>query len=261
MRHASLWRLVIALTLTGLALGGADAEQYWLPKPVRPQSAPLQFTSPTAPRAPRVPAASTVRPQSALPQFTSPAAPLVGAPWELLLAPQGHLINPLLLTDGTVIFQDNSNPSNWYKLSPDMFGSYVNGSWSQIASLPNGYGPTYFASAVLPDGRVIIMGGEYNGTPCCQDGLQVWTSLGAIYDPVADAWTSVSPPSGAGWTNTDPQGSCNGGIGDAPSIVLPNGTFLLGAACARVDALFNATNLGWTATGARASRRTRRASR
>jgi hypothetical protein len=226
MRHPSLWKFVVALTLAALALGGAIAQQYtFATKPVRPQSAP--------------------------PQFTSPTASLVGPPWELLRAPQGRLINPLLMTDGTVIFQDNSNPSNWYKLSPDIFGSYVNGSWSQIASLPNGYGPTYFASAVLPDGRAIIMGGEYNGTPCCQNGLQVWTSLGAIYDPVADAWTSVSPPSGAGWINTDPQGSCNGGIGDAPSIVLPNGTFLLGAACAHppVGALFNATNLGWTATG------------
>jgi hypothetical protein len=122
--------------------------------------------------------------KAAPPLQSEPQATLVGPPWEYRSAP-ARLINPLLLTDGTVIFQDNTNPSNWYKLTPDIFGSYVNGTFSQIASLQNGYGPTYFASAVLPDGRVIIEGGEYNGTPCCQNGLQVWTSQGAIYDPLA----------------------------------------------------------------------------
>ena len=159
------------------------------------------------------------------------------------------MTNPLLLTDGTVIVQQ-FNTSNWYKLTPDAFGSYVNGTWSQIASLPSGYAPDYYASAVLPDGRVIVEGGEYNIN--FGSGQQAWTSLGAIYDPVANAWTPVSPPSGAGWINTTGQpGNCNGGIGDAESIVLPNGTFLLSASCAAppVDALFNAMNLTWSSTG------------
>jgi hypothetical protein len=173
--------------------------------------------------------------------------PGAGGAWRLSAtpAPAGGLTNPLLLSDGTVIAQDFST-SNWYKLTPDAFGNYVNGTWSQIASLPSGYAPLYYASAVLPDGRVIIEGGEYNF------GQQVWTSLGAIYDPVGDAWTPVSPPSGVGWVNTAGQpGSCIGGIGDAMSIALPNGTFLLGASCAAppVDALFNATNLTWSGTG------------
>jgi hypothetical protein len=93
---------------------------------------------------------------------------------------------------------------------------------------------------------VIMMGGEYNG------GSPVWTSLGAIYDPIADTWTPVSPPNGPGWINTiSGSGRCNGGIGDAASIVLPNGTFMLSAACANppVNALFNPTTLGWTITG------------
>ena len=77
---------------------------------------------------------------------------------------------------------------------------------------------------------------------------------GAIYDPVAGTWTSVSPPSGSGWTNTDACGtkSANGGVGDAASIVLPDGVFMLGACCASpsVEALFNATTLTYSATGA-----------
>jgi len=76
--------------------------------------------------------------------------------------------NPLLLTDGTVIAHATCAPE-WWRLTPDGNGSYINGTWSRIASLPDGYGPLYFASAVLPDGRVIVEGGEYN---FCQ---AVWT--------------------------------------------------------------------------------------
>ena len=50
-----------------------------------------------------------------------------------------------------------------------------------------------------------VEGGEYN------DGATVWTNLGAVYDPVADTWTAVTPP--ANWTQ----------IGDAQSVVLANG--------------------------------------
>src|ERR1700756_2352572 len=71
----------------------------------------------------------------------------------------------LLLTDGTVLVHHedpNDGFSDWYKLSPDINGSYVNGTWSQIASLASNYGPLFFASAVLADGKVIVEGGEQN---------------------------------------------------------------------------------------------------
>ena len=44
----------------------------------------------------------------------------------------------LLLTDGTVMVHredPNDGFSEWYKLTPDINGSYVNGTWSQLASL------------------------------------------------------------------------------------------------------------------------------
>src|SRR5436853_4366119 len=38
---------------------------------------------------------------------------------------------PLLLTDGTVIIQVPQS-RNWWKLTPDVNGNYVNGIWTQI---------------------------------------------------------------------------------------------------------------------------------
>jgi hypothetical protein len=142
--------------------------------------------------------------------------------------------NPLLLTDGTVIAHEACGPT-WWRLTPDPYGSYVNGTWKRIASLPSGYAPLYFGSAVLPDGRVMIAGGEYNATGGhCQ---AVWTTLGAIYDPKTNVWTPVAPP--AGWMT----------IGDAQSIVLPNGTYMQANCCTAQSALLNATTLTWTPTG------------
>ena len=90
-------------------------------------------------------------------QFTQ-WLPLVNQP-----NPNLGLGNPLLLTDGTVIAHEACGPT-WWRLTPDFYGSYINGTWKQIASLPSGYAPLYFGSAVLPDGRVMMMGGEYNSS-------------------------------------------------------------------------------------------------
>src|SRR4029078_2207001 len=74
----------------------------------------------------------------------------------------------LLLTDVSVICQEGEEAHSWRGLTPDQNGSYATGSWTSIASFPNIYGPLYYASAVLADGRVIVIGGEYNtGTPNC----------------------------------------------------------------------------------------------
>ncbi len=140
----------------------------------------------------------------------------------------------LLLTDGTVMVHHedaNDGFSEWYKLTPDINGSYVNGTWSQVASLASNYGPLFFASAVLPDGRLIVEGGEQNFAN------YVWTNMGAIYDPLTNVWTSINPP--AGW----------GTIGDASGVVLTNGTFMLANCCTVQQALLNASTLTWTSTG------------
>ncbi len=141
----------------------------------------------------------------------------------------------LLLTDGTVLFQGNQF-SDWYRLTPDIHGSYQNGTWAAAASLPAGYTPLYFASAVLPDGRVIIAGGEYN------DNQFAFTNQCAIFDPIANRWTSVPAPTG--WDF----------IGDAPGAVLPNGQFMIGSKFDKRLAVLNAATLTWNAAASTGKR-------
>jgi hypothetical protein len=132
-----------------------------------------------------------------------------------------------LMTDGTCIFQGNQQ-SDWWKLTPDIHGSYVNGTWSQVASLPSGYVPLYFASAVLADGRLVIVGGEYNS-------LQfLLTNKAAIYDPKANTWTALGHPKGWGY------------IGDSPAVVLPDGKFMVGRKLDERMAVLDPTTLEWT---------------
>ncbi|HTN52130.1 MAG TPA: hypothetical protein VML50_06975 [Anaeromyxobacter sp.] len=136
----------------------------------------------------------------------------------------------LLLTDGTVLCQDegpsNGGTPDWWKLTPDAFGSYVNGTWQQVASGPNA--PLYYASAILRDGRVFVAGGEYNA------GAQVDLLAAEIYDPVTNAWSNIGTP--AGWTN----------VGDAPCCVLPDGRVLLGSIKDTRTAFYDPGLNSWT---------------
>jgi hypothetical protein len=155
--------------------------------------------------------------------------------WQPIASVPGFANGPqteLLLTDGTVIVQDYCT-SNWFKLTPDKNGNYTTGTWTQTASMPSNYGPLYFASAVLADGKLIANGGEYNGSAC----TGVETNLGAIYDPVKNSWTAVTGPSG--WSR----------IGDAQSVVLSNGTYMLGNCCYSTQALLNEASMTWTQIG------------
>jgi len=137
----------------------------------------------------------------------------------------------LLLTDGRVLVQDEA-AHDWWTLTSDLTGSYLNGTWKRVGFLPKGYAPLYYASAVLPDGRVVVLGGEYN------DGLQDWTTLGAIFSPTTNRWTSLQAPSG--WTT----------VGDAQSVILADGTFMVADCCSTQDALLDAQTLTWSPTGA-----------
>jgi hypothetical protein len=141
--------------------------------------------------------------------------------WALLShQPPASVDTMLLLTDGTVVAHQSNSP-NWYRLTPTSTGSYDAGIWSSIAPMPpnpaiapvnNGptYGPLFFGSAVLKDGTMLVIGGEYNVGKSCD------LAAATHYDPVANSWTNLTTPSG--WAN----------VGDVPLCVMPNGQVMLG---------------------------------
>ncbi|MBS1716866.1 MAG: hypothetical protein JSS72_03940 [Armatimonadetes bacterium] len=133
----------------------------------------------------------------------------------------------LLLTDGSVLVQNVGN-RDWYRLIPDINGSYINGTWKPTTLAPANFGPDYFASAVMDDGRVIAIGGEYNF------GSAVWQTTGYVYDPIADTWTFLPAP--AGWPY----------VGDAQCTVLPNGNFLLAQIIDNRIAVLDKHTYTWT---------------
>lgn len=223
-----------AATLSLLAPHAQAAAPGFVPPPLSTRTSAALAANPAA----REALWQRLATQSQTPAASSRFTTTTGGTWAAVATAPAGLTSPLLLTDGTVIAADGDT-ARWYKLTPDANGNYATGHWAAIASLPvigtTQYAPLYHASAVLPDGRAIIMGGEYNGT-----GTEVWTSLGAIYDPVANSWSAVAAPSGSSWKN----------IGDAESIVLANGQFMLGACCAdpTADAILNPLKLSWSST-------------
>lgn len=93
----------------------------------------------------------------------------------------------LLLTDGRVfahVLGTGSNFKSWQILTPDSTGSYQNGTWSAAADMI--VARDDFGSCVLPDGRVMVMGGE--STPGTPNG----SVTGEIYDPAANTWTATA---------------------------------------------------------------------
>src|SRR6266516_7961011 len=153
--------------------------------------------------------------------------------WQALVnQPPFNASTMFLLTDGAVLCQDagagKGGSPNWWKLTPDAFGSYVNGTWSQVASSTNG--PLYYASGVLRDGCVYIVGGEYN------NGNQVELAAATRYDPVNNNWIDLKVPS-PGWNR----------IGDAASAVLPDGRLMSGHLDSNKTAIYDPVANGWTA--------------
>ena len=133
----------------------------------------------------------------------------------------------LLLTDGTVMVQGYTPASHWMKLTPDSTGSYVNGTWSLIG--PMSTPRLYFASHVLPNGKVWVLGGEYTGT-----SLQpTWTNTGEIYDPIANAWSPIAHHPDALF-------------GDDPSMLLDHDRILAGSILSRNTFLYDIATNSWS---------------
>jgi hypothetical protein len=143
----------------------------------------------------------------------------------------------MLLSDGTVMVQGgeevtSSASSTWYKLTPDASGSYLLGTWAQLASMNTMR--IDFGSNVLSDGRVFVMGGEYTDPNTDQNNV----NTGEIYDPVANTWTKI-----ANFTKSQ--------FGSAPTEVLSSGDVLCGYLNGPQSYLYDPLRNTWTATGAK----------
>ena len=132
----------------------------------------------------------------------------------------------ILLSDGSVIAKgytggNDSIGAIWSKLTPDIHGSYVNGTWSSIAPMHDTR--LYFSSQVLKDGRVYVAGGEY-GTG---------GSKAEVYNPLTDVWT-MAPNQGAGYS-------------DANSEILPDGRVLqaIVGAGSHTTTIYNPVTNSW----------------
>ena len=137
----------------------------------------------------------------------------------------------LLLTDGGVMCQAGPH---WYRLSPSSSGSYLQGTWTALAPFPAGYEPDAYASAVLADGRVLVVGGEYNS------GNFALANRGAIYDPRVDQWAAVPPPPPTGAPD---HWAC---IGDAPAALLVDGRLAVGSKLYQDVAAYDPKSASWS---------------
>jgi hypothetical protein len=145
----------------------------------------------------------------------------------------GQIANAMwLMQDGSVLV-NLAGGTQLMALRPDGQGSYANGSWTDEGNFL--LEKDDFASAVLSDGRLLTCGGEHiDGSPA-----QAETNFCEIYDPGAQSSTQLSAP--PDWD----------AIGDSPSVVLNDGTFLLGNTQDRRSqvALLDPSTLTWTFGG------------
>jgi hypothetical protein len=137
----------------------------------------------------------------------------------------------LILTDGTVMVEGGvlaAPTKTWYQLKPDSSGSYVDGTWKALASMHTER--LYFASNVLPDGRVFVLGGEYSGPT----GAKNFTNTGEIYSPLTNTWTTIPSFPLAHF-------------GDDPSALLPDGRILVGYLAGPQSHIYNPAFKSWSA--------------
>ena len=99
----------------------------------------------------------------------------------------------------------NYGSAQWYAITPDAAGGYVNGTGSISAAMANfrlDYG-----SNILSNGNIFVEGGEH--------ASQTFTNAGEIYNSTANSWTA---------TATFKQSL----FGDDPTVLLPSGQVLAG---------------------------------
>jgi hypothetical protein len=130
----------------------------------------------------------------------------------------------LLLPDGTVICADGNR--SWYRLTPDINGSYVNGTWSSIPSMVDTR--LYYASQVLTNGNIFVAGGEYGSG----------ASSAELFDYSLNTW-SFCPGSGQFFYDNISETLPNGNVLVSPVGPSPSGGTII----------YNVASGSWTPGG------------
>ena len=127
-----------------------------------------------------------------------------GGTWTSLASgPPVGVNNCMLMSDGTVLGAERRRPVR-VQLTPDIHGSYVNGTWTTLATMNNSR--LFFSSQLLTNGDLWVAGGE--------DGSG--GSSAELYNPLNNIWTLIPPPS-SGYPD----------FSDSISEILPNGNPLV----------------------------------
>jgi hypothetical protein len=122
-------------------------------------------------------------------------------------APHDNMGVMILMTDGTVLCHNSVGQTygtGWDKLTPNSSGSYVNGTWTTMASMT--HDRLFFPTQMMPNGKVFAAGGEYGSGD----------TAGEVYDPVANTWTKTE------------EVTSKQNIYDGNSEILPDGRILVG---------------------------------
>jgi hypothetical protein len=106
-----------------------------------------------------------------MPIVTNPNIPFGGNGFDWL---QFDVVCSQLLTDGTLFCHTNTG-TNWI-LTPDRFGSYVNGFWRKVGG--SEFNHAIVCSHVLANGRAMMQPGHF--------GTSVLAGVTSVYDPVSE---------------------------------------------------------------------------
>jgi hypothetical protein len=171
-------------------------------------------------------------------------------PWQLMTTKPNVASNiarmAWLLTNGKILVQttNDSEIANWWTITPDIDGNYYDGTWTQVARIPN-YNPWAYNGAVLHSGNFFVTGGEVNFSDA--KVFEENNNKSYIYNVSSNTWTEVAPPNnGQGiWAH----------IAAPPFVKLADGRIMIGnfsdrdPSSSHESMLFNETTMKWTLTG------------
>jgi len=165
--------------------------------------------------------------------FLIDAGSLLAQTWTQI-TPPAPVSNMILLTNGTILVQGAGVSANWYLLSPDNNGNYSPGPSAFNSKAPTSAGGTWtvrnpmstarenFSSWVIPNGNVVVSGGEYESDTSGGDPYFNLSDI-EVYNPSTGQWTQSK--------NSYPGFSLDfdgGPIGNTPTMLLPTGQILFG---------------------------------